>query len=175
MPFLESCFYGIQVTTDARWIFMDFRGTPLDSWEPSKTVSSYVVGLPCPLVVEYLKYTLTTLLTLSLCCSAIHIHYLDGFPLCCCFLNVFHYIFWRHFLDFAWQRLEWCAQSMQYSWTRLSFPYFNFFNFFLFLNTRICIVFMYINFHVSYLFMQYKHSTFSGYLFIYSFYTICKK
>jgi len=44
---------------------MDFRGTPLDSWEPSKTVSSYVVGLPCPLVVEYLKYTLTTLLTLS--------------------------------------------------------------------------------------------------------------
>jgi len=66
VPFLESCFYGIQVTTDARWIFMDFRGTPLDSWEPSKTVSSYVVGLPCPLVVEYLKYTLTTLLTLSL-------------------------------------------------------------------------------------------------------------
>lgn len=92
MPFLESCFYGIQVTTDTRWIFMDFRGTPLDSWEASKTVCSFVVGLPCPLVVEYLKYTLTILLTVSLCCSTIHIHYLDSFPLLLfIFLNVFHY------------------------------------------------------------------------------------
>lgn len=71
---------------------MDFRGTPLDSWEASKTVCSFVVGLPCPLVVEYLKYTLTILLTVSLCCSTIHIHYLDSFPLLLfIFLNVFHY------------------------------------------------------------------------------------
>lgn len=65
VPFLKSCFYGIQVTTETRWIFMDFRGIPLKSWERSQTESSYVVGLPCPLVVEYLKYTLTTLLTVS--------------------------------------------------------------------------------------------------------------
>lgn len=120
MPFLESCFYGIQVKTETRWIFMDFRGILLKSWEHSKTESIYVVGLPCPLVVEYLKYTLTTLLPISLSAALPFIFMVStGLPWLLC-LPLLH-LFTRQFPDFVLQRLEWCAQSMQYPWTHFSF------------------------------------------------------
>lgn len=133
---------------------MDFRGTPLDSWEASKTVCSFVVGLPCPLVVEYLKYTLTTLNSISLLLyhsyslfgqfpPSVVVHFSECLPL--------FYLCWCHFLDFAWQRLEWCAQSMQYSWTHFPSPLFFFFDIFYFLNSSICIVFMYIFFSSMYI------------------------
>lgn len=140
MPFLESCFYGIQVTTDARWIFMDFRGTPLDSWEPSKTVSSYVVGLPCPLVVEYLKYT----------------HLSAALPF-------IHTISMERRLTLLRDLSDVHNQCNIHGFTYLSLFHF-FFNF-LFLNTSICIVFMYIflpcilfihaiqTFHIQWLFI----------------------
>lgn len=109
-------------------------------------------------------HTYYSLNSISLCCSAIHIHSFYWFPLGYFLRLPLLHLFRRHFLSL-------CFAETGVTCT-INAIFMDSFVFFFYYKYLYCIYVHFLPF--SYLFMQYKHSTFCGYLFIYSFYTSAK-